>query len=78
MLVQLVVTAGRLKTPTFTFGDAPVLVHNPPLALIRMAALGPSEESCEENIFHFLEDVLAYYRGVVSTPTDNQRVQRPD
>jgi hypothetical protein len=51
-----------LKTPTFIFGDAPVLVHNPPLALVRMAALGPSEESCEENIFHFLEDILADYR----------------
>ena len=74
VLVQLVVTAGRLKTPTFTFGDAPVLVHNPPLALVRMAALGPGKESCEEQVLHFLEDVLADDRGVVSTPADNQRV----
>ena len=74
VLVQLVVTAGRLKAPTFTFGDAPVLIHNPPLALVRVAALGPGKESCEEQVLHFLEDVLADDRGVVSTPADNQRV----
>ena len=74
VLVQLVVTAGRLKTPTLAFSDAPVLVHNPPLALVRMAALGPGKESCEEQVLHFLEDILADDRGVVSTPADNQRV----
>ncbi len=74
--VQLVITAGRLKPPTFSFGDTPVLVHNPPLALVRMAAFGPTKESREERIFNFRKDDLAYYRGVISTPADNQRVQR--
>ena len=78
MLVQLVVTAGRLKAPTFTFSDAPVLIHNPPLALSRMATLGPSKEAREERIFHLLEGVLTDDRGVVSAPADNQRVQGSD